>query len=81
MPYIQTIEPEEAEGNLADVYLEIARTRGRVANIYKLHSLDPDSLRAHRDMYFAAMFSEGGLSRLEREAIAVAVSVANDCHY
>jgi uncharacterized peroxidase-related enzyme len=32
-------------------------------------------------LYFAATHSEGGLSRLEREAIAVAVSAANECAY
>ncbi|MFZ5434546.1 MAG: peroxidase, partial [Calditrichota bacterium] len=76
MPYIETINPEQAEGKLAEIYREIARARGRVANIYPLQSLDPDSLHANRDLYFAAMYSPEGLPRLEREAIAVAVSVA-----
>ncbi|MDD5087293.1 MAG: peroxidase-related enzyme [bacterium] len=81
MPFIRTISPDEADGKLRELYEEIRKKRGRVANFYPLLSLDPDSLRAHRDSYFAAMYSDGGLARLEREAMAVAVSVANECAY
>jgi len=81
MAYIKQIEPEEATGKLAEIYREIAGARGRVANIYKLHGLDPDLLRVHRDTYFHTMFRRDGLSRLERQAMAVAVSVSNECHY
>jgi len=79
MPFIRTIPPDEAEGKLRELYEEIRRKRGRVANFYTLLSLDPDALAAVRDQYFAAMYSERGLTRLEREAIAVAVSAANEC--
>jgi uncharacterized peroxidase-related enzyme len=81
MPYIQIIEQDAAEGKLAELYREIQEKRGQVANIYKLNSLCPDLLQAHREMYEAAMTTSPGLSTLEREAIAVAVSVANGCHY
>lgn len=81
MPFIETTDPVVATGKLAEIFTEIAAARGRVANIYKLHSLDPDALRAHRDLYFVTMLSRAGLSRREREAIATAVSAANECHY
>ncbi len=81
MSYIKQIEPEESSGELARIYTEIAGKRGRVANIYKLHSLDANLMEFHRNTYFHTMFKAGGLSRLEREAIAVAVSVSNECHY
>jgi alkylhydroperoxidase family enzyme len=38
-------------------------------------------LRGHLQLYRAVMFGASGLSRTEREAIAVAVSAVNDCHY
>ncbi len=58
------------------------RTTGRQsANILDSHSLNPEALRAHLGLCLTIMFGESGLSRLEREAIAVAVSAANDCHY
>ncbi len=58
------------------------RTTGRQsANILDSHSLNPDALRAHLGLYRTVMFGESGLSRMEREAMAVAVSAANECHY
>lgn len=45
------------------------------------HSLNPDALAAHLSLYRTIMFGSSGLSRAEREAMAVCVSVANDCHY
>jgi uncharacterized peroxidase-related enzyme len=81
MPYITTIEPEQAGPPLKDLYERILRARGHLANIYKLSSLSPEHLRCHYEMYMAQMFAPEGLSPLEREAIAAAVSVANDCRY
>ena len=58
------------------------RTTGRQsANFLDSHSLNPDALRAHLGLYRTVMFGESGLSRVEREAMAVAVSAANECHY
>ncbi|MBI5060568.1 peroxidase [candidate division KSB1 bacterium] len=81
MPFINTIEPDDATGDLAEVYALVRHGRGSVANIYKLHSHDPELLRCHLDTYKATMFSTAGLTRLEREAMAVAVSSSNGCHY
>lgn len=81
MPYIPIISPEDAAGPLAALYTEIRRVRGRVAGIYQLQSLDPELLRAHRDLYWATMHREHGLPVQEREAIALAVSIANSCDY
>jgi len=52
-----------------------------VANILKIHSLAPEVLKAHLDIYHAALHAPGELSRAQREMIAVAVSAANGCHY
>jgi len=50
-------------------------------HILASHALNPGALRAHLLLYRMVMFGESGLSRAEREAMAVAVSAANDCHY
>jgi alkylhydroperoxidase family enzyme len=50
-------------------------------NILGSHSLNADALDAHQRLYRTIMFGESPLTRSEREAIAVAVSAANDCHY
>lgn len=50
-------------------------------NVLAAHSANRDALRAHLALYRTVMFEASGLSRTEREAIAVAVSAVNDCHY
>lgn len=50
-------------------------------NILASHSLNARALQAHLRLYRTIMFEESPLTRAEREAIAVAVSAANDCHY
>ncbi len=60
---------------------EVASRRGRVANILKVHGIEPEVGRAHLALYLAIQFGPSAVTRAEREAIAVAVSVANGCHY
>ncbi len=81
MSWIQEVEVSEAEGKLAEVYAELIQQRGKVSNILKVQSLNPAALGDHLDLYVTLMFSKSGLSRLEREAIAVVVSANNDCAY
>ncbi len=50
-------------------------------NVLACHSLNPKALQAHLLLYRTIMFGESPLTRTEREALAVAVSAANDCHY
>ncbi len=63
------------------VYHELKEKRGKIANIMKIHSLNPFAMKAHIDIYLTLMFGESGLTREEREMIAVAVSSANGCKY
>lgn len=81
MAYIRVIHEDEAEGKLFELYDEIQRNRGRVANILRVSSLEPKSMRAHLDLYMSTVFAKGGLSRREAEVIAVAVSAANGDSY
>ena len=81
MSWINEIEVSNADGKLAAMYAELIKKRGKVSNILKVHSLNPDAMEGHLDLYMTLMFGKSGLSRLEREAIAVVVSAANDCAY
>ena len=81
MSWIEEIEVSEAEGELAEMYAELVRKRGKVSNILKVHSLNPEAMDDHLDLYMTLMFGKSGLSRLEREAIAVVVSASNECEY
>jgi uncharacterized peroxidase-related enzyme len=81
MSWIQEIEVSEAEGALAETYAHLIEKRGKIANILAVHSLNPAALGNHLDLYMTLMFGKSGLSRLEREAIAVVVSANNECEY
>jgi uncharacterized peroxidase-related enzyme len=81
MSWITEVEVSEAEGKLAETYAALIKQRGKVSNILKVHSLNPDAMENHLDLYMTIMFGKSGLSRAEREAIAVVVSANNDCTY
>jgi len=81
MAWIRTIAEGEAVGELRNIYEEQKCQAGALANILMIHSLVPDVLAAHLEIYKAAMHARGELGRAQREMIAVAVSAANQCHY
>lgn len=62
-------------------WVRVTEGSERMANILASHSLNEPALKAHYALYRTVMFGASPLSRAEREAIAVAVSAANDCHY
>ncbi|HEV2062269.1 MAG TPA: hypothetical protein VGR12_05395 [Solirubrobacteraceae bacterium] len=49
----------------------VGTNRPDLPNILESHSLNEPALRAHVTLYRTIMFGESGLSRLEREAVAV----------
>lgn len=81
MSWIEEIDVSDADEKLAEIYATLIAQRGKVSNILKAHSLNPDALANHLDLYMTLMFGNSGLSRAEREAIAVVVSANNDCQY
>ncbi len=81
MTWIKVIELPDADGALRQAYDEVASARGEVGNILKAHSVHPRVMSAHLCLYRELMFGRSELTRSEREMIAVAVSVANHCHY
>jgi len=54
---------------------------GLVPNVLLAYSFDQDKLRAFSGFYNDLMLSPSGLSKLEREMIAVVVSSENKCFY
>ena len=81
MSWIEEIEVDEAGGKLAEMYAELTKRRGKVSNILKVHSLNPQAMSDHLDLYMTLMFGKSGLTRAEREAVAVVVSATNECEY
>ncbi|RMD51300.1 MAG: peroxidase [Ignavibacteria bacterium] len=81
MSWIKEIDEAAAEGKLKEIYSEIAGARGKVSNIMKVHSLMPETMRTHLNLYLSIMFDKNSLSRELKELIAVVVSVCNNCEY
>ncbi len=82
MSWIKEIDKTEADGKLLEIYSKVKGSRGKISNIMKAQSLNPDAMNAHLDLYLALMFRKGGnVSREERELIGTAVSLANSCGY
>lgn len=81
MTWIGMIPEDEAEGEVLEAYKEAGRARGRLSAILKVHGVHPAVLTAHLRLYVELMFGRSELTRAERETMAVAISVANGCHY
>ena len=76
------IDPAEAGGLLRRLYEAAARRAGKVYNIIRIQSLRPKVLRSSTQLYLEVMHSpDNGLSRVQRELIATAVSQVNGCFY
>jgi len=81
MPRIPVIDPTNAQGRLKEIYDDILKSRGKLADIHQIQSLRPESIVKHMELYMEIMFSRSHLTRAQREMMAVVVSVANACQY
>ena len=81
MSWIKIIEPEDATGELRVEFDKAIKRAGKVFNILKVQSLNPETLRASMHLYLATMRGPSGLSRAEREMLATVFSRANHCFY
>ena len=77
--------PNAAPGALDDdlkaAYAKCVDKLGFVPNVLQAYSLRPQKLRNFMTMYNELMLAPSGLSKLEREMVAVVVSAANRCYY
>ena len=63
-------------------YFDICTEKlGMIPNVLKANAFDIDKLNAFTGMYNDLMLADSGLSKLEREMIAVVVSSINRCFY
>ncbi len=81
MPYIHTYSYYQADDQLKEVYDQIIKSRGKLADVHKIQSLNPGALVAHMELYMNIMFGQSPLKRYQREMMAVVVSAANKCEY
>ena len=82
MPWIEAPHEDDWEDELAGLKDEVVDpVHARVDWIMRIHALDAGSLNAHHVLYRQAMTGTRTLRKVDREMIAVIVSLANDCHY
>jgi uncharacterized peroxidase-related enzyme len=63
-------------------YFDVCHDKlGMVPNVLKAHAFDIDKLNTFAALYNDLMLADSGLSKLEREMIAVVVSSINRCWY
>jgi uncharacterized peroxidase-related enzyme len=74
-------DPATLDDDLQSIWRKCVEKLGFVPNVYSTYSLRPQRLRNFMAMYNEIMLSPSGLSKLEREMVAVVVSSANRCYY
>ncbi len=76
LPMVDPLPPETQK------YFDICTEKlGMIPNVLKANAFDIDKLNAFTAMYNDLMLAESGLTKLEREMIAVVVSSINKCFY
>jgi len=74
-------EEQALPEDIQALYAQMREKPGFVPNVYRAYSLRPQQLRGFLALYDSLMTEESGLSKAEREMIAVAVSAQNHCFY
>ncbi|HUH61084.1 MAG TPA: peroxidase-related enzyme [Candidimonas sp.] len=74
-------DAKSLDQDLQAVFQKCVDKLGMVPNVLSAYSLRPNKLRNFMATYNELMFAESGLSKLEREMVAVVVSSANSCYY
>lgn len=84
MPFIQWINEQDAEGEVAegyDIYFQKRPDRTQVADIVKCFSHRPDFMKQMMEFSWKVHFCDGHLSERVKEMIATLVSGQNRCPY
>jgi uncharacterized peroxidase-related enzyme len=77
MPWIRTVEPEDAEGRLAEAYQWQARKLGRPTEFTQLGSLDAEVVMARLTLYRASENVPSRLSLRQKLLISYLTSILN----
>lgn len=78
---LKAADLEALDDDLQSYFAKCEEKLGMIPNVLKSYALRPEKLRCFAKMYNELMLGESGLSKLEREMVAVTVSAANRCYY
>jgi uncharacterized peroxidase-related enzyme len=73
--------PKRLDDDITAYFAKCEEKLGLVPNVLVAYAFDQDKLRAFMGLYNDLMLADSGLTKLEREMIAVAVSAVNRCYY
>src|SRR5205085_9409529 len=76
-----SLKPAELSAAMQAYFAKCDEKLGFVPNVLAAYAFDNAKLEAFVAMYNDLMLAPSGLSKLEREMIAVAVSSQNRCYY
>ena len=72
---------DEVPDDVKELWAKPLEKLGFVPNVLRVYAIRPRHLRLWNDFYDDLMRGESGLTKAQREMIAVVVSTANRCHY
>ncbi|MBX3549492.1 MAG: peroxidase-related enzyme [Xanthobacteraceae bacterium] len=75
------LSPAELDEAMQAYFAKCKEKLGFIPNVLQAYSFDLAKLKAFVAMSDDLMLAKSGLSKIEREMIAVVVSSANHCHY
>lgn len=78
---LELAELDTLPPDLTAYFAKCQEKLGFVPNVLRAYAFDAAKLKAFIDMADDLMLADSGLTKLEREMIATAVSAVNHCHY
>lgn len=78
---IPPLPREKLSADIQAYFAKCDEKLGFVPNVLMSYSFDEAKLRGFKDLYNDLMLAPSGLTKLEREMIAVVVSSINHCYY
>jgi uncharacterized peroxidase-related enzyme len=72
---------DEAPEEVKELWAKPLEKLGFVPNVLRVYAIRPRHLRLWNEFYDDLMRGESGLTKAQREMIAVVVSTTNRCHY
>ncbi|WP_245710540.1 peroxidase-related enzyme [Albimonas donghaensis] len=82
LPTALNLPPEQPLPDDIAKYFNVCNDKlGMIPNVLLSYAFAPEKLRAFSALYNDLMLADSGLTKLEREMIAVAVSSVNRCFY
>jgi len=79
--WLQVPAEDEVGDDVRELWSKPLEKLGFVPNVLRVYAIRPRHLRLWNDFYDDLMRGESGLTKAQREMIAVVVSAANRCHY